>query len=162
MVGCLRLLKVLSTLSVTGLPYREKLHHIERHFVWQFKQRSSSRVSSYTSWQPLLVLSNTTIHLTLPSQNHHFIVSTVETFLTSLKRKKKNCTFTLDKLQRPMTSILCGWVGVNQSHLWPSHSFPLWFAPVFPTSTPHPRASPPPPCERPMSKANLGFHSWSW
>lgn len=48
---------------------------------------------------------------------------------------KNTALLHFDKLQRPMTFIPCGWVAVNQTHLRPSHSFPLWFAMVFPTYT---------------------------
>lgn len=80
MVECLNLL---STCSMTGFYYREEIYNIESDFGWLLSSTVPLRGSSYTVWHLLLVLSNTTTQLALPSQNHRFAVSAVETFLTS-------------------------------------------------------------------------------
>lgn len=126
MVGCSLYLLVTALQSFT-----------EWNFKWHFlSDRVLLKVSAYTLPQLLLVMSDTN---TLQSQHHHFFPLSK---LSTLPLSRKHCTFTLDKLQKPVTFIPCGLVGVNQSHLWPSHSFPLWFATVFPTSTLHLDVSP--------------------
>lgn len=116
--------------------------------------------------QLLLVLLNTMIQpFSLPLQNQHVIVpppncQNFPHFPWASKKKKTRCTFTLDKLQKPMTSIPCGLGGVNQSHLWPSHSFPLRFASVFPTSTPHLHVPPTPTPHPLLWKTCVQGESW--
>lgn len=130
---------------MTGCYYREKIYYFESNFGRHFKQQSipQSQLLHIMTSAPRPVNCKHPAHpsITKPSL-YSLHCQNFPRFPSVKKKKKKHCTFTLDKLQRPMTSILCGPVGVNQSHLRPSHSFPLWFATVFPTSTPHLDVSP--------------------